>query len=280
MPKRDEIPTTNAQEIEALIEKVKQGRLDQKDTQFLERLLRTFISLMSLLEKKNQSISKLKRMLFGPKSDTRSTIRDKENRHEEALTDESDQSESGTTTKSESETENNQADEKQPTQNDQKKRKGHGRRKREEYVGAETVVCPHTEYKVGDPCPDSPCKGHLYDIKDPSVLIQLEGQPPVSATCYEQQVLRCSACQKRYTADAPKGVEPVKYHPSCDVAIASWKYNAGVPFTRPLESGGIIWDTTSRVSNVREVRERGGCCVAYIFAFESDGGTRESLLCG
>jgi hypothetical protein len=63
-------------------------------------------------------------------------------------------------------------------------------------------------------------------------LIQLEGQPPVSATQYEQQVLRCSACQTRYTASPPEGVPPVKYLPSCDVAIAMWKYSAGVPFTR------------------------------------------------
>ena len=226
MSKTDEIPTTNPDEIEALIQKLKDGKLDKKDAQLIERLLRTFLSLISLLQKKNQSIAKLKRMLFGPKTDARtSDAKDKASSSGEDASD----GEIGTT---ESQMQTTHPQEQQSTTEEQKKRKGHGRRSRSEYVGAERVTCSHTELKVGDTCPDTLCKGHLYDTLAPSVLVQLEGQPPVSATCYEQQVLRCSACQTRYTASLPKDVKAVKYLSSCDVAIAMWKYSAGVPFYR------------------------------------------------
>ncbi|MDQ3732105.1 MAG: IS66 family transposase [Pseudomonadota bacterium] len=49
---------------------------------------------------------------------------------------------------------------------------------------------------------------------------------------FEQQVLRCSACQHRYTAPLPDGVAPEKYDASADVVIAMAKYAAGLPFHR------------------------------------------------
>ena len=63
-------------------------------------------------------------------------------------------------------------------------------------------------------------------------MIQLEGQPIVGATRYEQKVLRCSACQHRDTARLPEGVKAEKHTPSADVAIVLAKYAAGLPFYR------------------------------------------------
>ncbi len=71
MAKREEIPTTDSEQIEQLIERLQQGKLEQSDTRLLERLLRTFLSLLSLLQQKNASIKKLKRMIFGPRSEKR-----------------------------------------------------------------------------------------------------------------------------------------------------------------------------------------------------------------
>jgi len=64
------------------------------------------------------------------------------------------------------------------------------------------------------------------------MYVRLEGRPIVSATQYEQQVLRCSACAERFTAPLPEGVPPQKYDPTADVAIALYKYGAGMPFYR------------------------------------------------
>ncbi|MCA1628389.1 MAG: IS66 family transposase, partial [Acidobacteria bacterium] len=111
-------------------------------------------------------------------------------------------------------------------------RRGHGRQKASAYTGARRVACHDPELVPGDMCPQALCRGHLYDTNKPAVFIRLEGRPVIAATRYEQQVLRCATCQTRFTAPLPKGVPAAKYDPTCDVALALYKYGAGVPFYR------------------------------------------------
>jgi hypothetical protein len=69
--KEKEIARTDPTEIEALIERFKQSTHDLKkeDTELIEKLLRTFASLVRLLQRKNLSIRRLKRLLFGPQTE-------------------------------------------------------------------------------------------------------------------------------------------------------------------------------------------------------------------
>ena len=71
MPTHDLIATTDTAEIEALMARLDAGQLRDGDTLTLHRLLRTFLSLIHLLQRKNASIARLKRLLFGPRSDQR-----------------------------------------------------------------------------------------------------------------------------------------------------------------------------------------------------------------
>lgn len=71
MAKRDDIPKTDPSEIEALIQRLKQSNLESRDAQLIERLLRLVLSMASLLQHKNASIKRLKRLIFGPSSDKR-----------------------------------------------------------------------------------------------------------------------------------------------------------------------------------------------------------------
>jgi hypothetical protein len=59
MGKWEEIPKTNPAEIEAVIARVKQSNIEQRDVELIERLLRTVLVLVKLLERKNISIKKL-----------------------------------------------------------------------------------------------------------------------------------------------------------------------------------------------------------------------------
>ena len=63
--------STNPVEIEALIARLEQGQLRAGDAQLLGRLLRLLLRLIALLQQKNASLARLKRMLFGPGSDKR-----------------------------------------------------------------------------------------------------------------------------------------------------------------------------------------------------------------
>jgi len=71
MARRDDIPNTDSSEIEAFPQRLKQSNLETRDAQLVERLLRLVFSMASLLQHKNASIKRLKRLIFGPSSDER-----------------------------------------------------------------------------------------------------------------------------------------------------------------------------------------------------------------
>ena len=71
MTEHDQPDSTNPAEIEDLIARLKRGSLDNQDTLLVERLLRLLLTLIRVVEQKNTSISRLKRLLFGPGADKR-----------------------------------------------------------------------------------------------------------------------------------------------------------------------------------------------------------------
>jgi len=112
------------------------------------------------------------------------------------------------------------------------KKKGHGRHGTADYPGAKRVVVRHDEHESGDPCPENGCPGRLYDTKAPAKEVVLKAAPPIQATAYERQVLRCSGCQKTFTAPLPPGVGPTKYDPSVDAVLSVMRYALGMPHHR------------------------------------------------
>jgi hypothetical protein len=62
MKSDEEISTADSAQIESLIERVKQGKLEQNDAQLIERLLRAFLTLITLLQRKNTTIKRLKQL--------------------------------------------------------------------------------------------------------------------------------------------------------------------------------------------------------------------------
>ena len=168
MPKHDLIATTDTDEIEALMARLEAGQLRDGDTHTLHRLLRTLLSLVNLLQHKNASIARLKRLLFGPRSDTRSTTTTKPvlDSADEPLANGDDtrlaQSPSSDTAASHS-----------SDSSVKPKRPGHGRLPASAYTGARVEQCVDPKLKVGSACPDAACTGHLYDTKAPAILIRL-----------------------------------------------------------------------------------------------------------
>jgi len=226
MKTEKDIPSTDSSEIEHLRERLRSGTLDAQDLQLLDRLLGSFLTLIDLLQRKNASIKRLKRFLFGPASERRPAAREKPDgadpdRGIPPAT-------AAEPTPADSSTER------------QGRRKGHGRRSAASYTGAQVISCEDAQLQPGDRCPQ--CSGHLYDTKAPTLFIRLTGQPVVAATRYDQRVMRCSACQGRFTAPLPAGVPPEKYDQTADVAIAMAKYAGGIPsyrLARLQESCGV-----------------------------------------
>jgi transposase len=227
MAKHDDIPTTSPAEIEALIERVKQSQLAPRDAQLVERLLRLVLSMATLLQQKNASIKRLKRLLFGPRSDKR-TVQPAaaEDKTKDQAAAHKTEGLSAAFPSSTSETEQAALAQQRP------RRKGHGRMGAAAYTGAQVVLCRHATLKPGDKCLDPFCHGQLYDTNAPTIFVQLTGQPIVGATSYQRQVLRCSTCQERFTAALPAGVSEQKYDATADVALVLAKFAGGVPYYR------------------------------------------------
>jgi transposase len=111
------------------------------------------------------------------------------------------------------------------------KTKGHGRNSAADYVGAPKVVIRHASLTCGDPCPEC-ARGKVYPQRQPKTLVRVVGQPPLEATVFEMERLRCNACGQVFTADEPDDLGPDKYDVSAVAMVAQLKYGTGVPFAR------------------------------------------------
>lgn len=108
---------------------------------------------------------------------------------------------------------------------------GHGRNRAAEFTGGPKVAVPHAALKHGDPCPACR-KGKIYEQKQPAKLVRIVGRPPLEATVFEMQRLRCNACGQVFTAATPEAAGCDKYDATAVAMIALLKYGTGVPFKR------------------------------------------------
>jgi transposase len=247
MAKHDEIPNTNPEEIEALIKRLRQAEvepqaLDKQSIERIERLLRFAMAVVNIVQRKNASIKRLRRMIFGSRTEKRQTgnqAMPEEDQEKPSDGEPAGEPNSEAVTTGEGMPEG--ADSKAEAEDPKAKRKGHGRKAAEEYSGAERVECRNIGLKAGDPCPEPGCTGRLYQ-RDPGQFLQFTGQPIINATIYEQEVLRCSACQDHCVAPLPEGVSRKRFDETADVAIVISKYGSATPshrLARMQESCGI-----------------------------------------
>jgi len=133
---------------------------------------------------------------------------------------------------------------------------GHGRLGAEAYTGAQRVQIPHGGLKPGARCP-SCLRGKVYAYPDPGLLVRFVGQPPLSATVYELDKLRCNLCQEIFTAPPPAEVGAEKYDATAAAMIAVLKYGTGLPFYRQAQLQGAmgiplpvstLWDIAARAA--------------------------------
>jgi transposase len=64
------------------------------------------------------------------------------------------------------------------------------------------------------------------------VLVRITGQPPLAATIYQLQKLRCHLCGQVFTAATPAEAGSAKYDATAGSMIGLLKYGSGLPFNR------------------------------------------------
>ena len=201
----DEIEVTEVTEVKREDLEAALGRLQgsAEDLKMLHKVVKAYLFVLRLLDKKRTTISRLRRTIFGSKSEKTKAVF-KENEGDAAG--------------------NKEEQQRQP-------RKGHGRNGAQKYRSAERIKVDHDSLKPGDCCPECG-KGKMYRLSKREELVRIIGQPPVQAQVYEVERLRCSGCGHVFKAKPPAGVGAAKYDETVPAAIGLMKYGAGTPFTR------------------------------------------------
>jgi transposase len=194
--------------LRALLEAVR-GKVSAPEYRELDALVQTVLTLVELLGRKNTSIARLRRILFGAATEkTRAVLA---------------RAAGGETS---------QRPASPPASAGCRPRRGaHGRRAAAEFPAAQVVAVAHPTLRPGDGCPHC-ADGKVYVQREPQRLLRFDGQPPIAASVYERERLRCHLCGMVFRAPVPAGVGEAKYGESVGPMIAQLKYGSGVPFHR------------------------------------------------
>ncbi|MCP3883808.1 MAG: IS66 family transposase [Sulfitobacter sp.] len=222
-------------DVEQLIQKAEHGTLDAAEQKRLVPLLRTLVWIQRALLETRISLSRLRRILFGKKTEKRP----RKPKDPDSGSDGGGEG-SGGNPEEGCGSEDPPADNGEPASGLQsggqqidsntKKRRGHGRRAAADYPGAETVFCPHDEYRSGDRCPQCE-RGWLYHL--PSLVrLRFTGQPLALVRRYERERLRCGTCGYLTVAPLPLEATGERYRVSLKVTLAVAHYHLGLPFKR------------------------------------------------
>ena len=198
--KPPEVIQLSAAELEQLLADVR-VLLPPATYALIQSLLRTLVWIMGLLEHKQTTIARLRRLLFGEKTEKTRKIFP-----ESSLA----QAVSG---------------EPKP------KRKGHGRKGAKDYRAARQVKVPHPKLHMGDLCPKC-LQAKLYLFNKPARIIRVIAQPLFQATVFELERLRCALCGALFTAPTPPEAGEGKYDPSVGIMLAVTRYGMGQPMYR------------------------------------------------
>ncbi len=173
-----------------------------EDYRLIEGMSYALPELLALIEQEPMSLSKLRHLLFGPKTETTDRVCPAP------------------------------ADTPSPGPDvAQSKSRGHGRTQARAYTGARWIDVPHPTLQAGQRCQHCQ-QGTLRAQKSPALALRIVGAPPISATGYAMERLRCDTCGEVFTAPTPPEAGPQKYDPSVAVTVALLRYGCGMPHYR------------------------------------------------
>jgi hypothetical protein len=227
--KRPELVTATQAELDEILQRTK-AVLPEHQYKVLEGVFRTFAFVMVRLQDAKASVGRLRRMLFGARTESLRNVIGAAG-IEDANVVKDDEPSDGTVEQPHESADGVLDVASSAAPDIKKKRKGHGRNGADALRGATIVECCHEQLRSGQRCPQCG-SGRVYDSA-PGTVVRFSGQPPVAATVYRLQRLRCRLCDSVYAAEVPAGVsEASKYDASCASMLALLRYGSGMPFYR------------------------------------------------
>jgi hypothetical protein len=219
-PKTIEI---DMQKLEEILRRAEECGLAKEDIETIRAIIDSYRYISQLIEEKNISLDRLRRLLFGARTEKTAAVVGRDQHAPQPPQDAgapADGARASPPTPASG-----------PGQSPAAKKPGHGRNGADDFPGAVRVSISHESLRSGDSCPVC-IRGTVYTVATPGVLIRLVGQPPVQATIYELQKLRCNLCGTVFTARVPEEAGAQKYDPTVGSLIGLLKYGTGMPFHR------------------------------------------------
>lgn len=216
-----ELDSTRRDEVLGRVEQA----LDEKDATLIRKVFESYAYVTDLVEDKNTSIRRLRQLFFGARTEKTAAVVGRPTEQVDATPPREPAADTGLPDGKPDTDESNEADTTSPPPI-----KGHGRNRADAYTGAERIDVPHPSLKAGDACPA--CREGIVYEKTAGVIVRIIGQPPLTATIYELQKLRCNLCDQVFTATPPPEVGERKYDFTAASMIALLKYGSGLPFNR------------------------------------------------
>ncbi len=173
-------------ELEALLIRLESQSLQKEDYPILSKLILSFSYFQGRLHEKGVTVLKLRKLLFGNRSERLSSSQESSSKEENV---------GGST-------EGSSLQDQIPHK---KKRKG-TKVSIEEYPVKKLIPVPHKTHKTGENCPEN-CGGTLYEYSKPQKILHFFANPIVETNRYELQRLRCNSCSQYYTASAPEELQ-------------------------------------------------------------------------
>jgi transposase len=210
--------------LEEVLGRVEQA-LSQEDIALIRAVFQSYLLVTDLVEDKNTTLRRLRQVLFGASTEKTAAVLGQAGAppQDRASAPDTVNSARANVAAAVRDTANAATD-------TEPGRHGHGRNGVDAYRGAERIDVLHPSLKPGDPCPACG-KGTVYD-KTPGVLVRITGQPPLAATIYQLQKLRCHLCGEVFTAETPPEAGDAKYDATAGSMIGLLKYGSGLPFNR------------------------------------------------
>lgn len=213
--KIQETPTVDVsmQDVHKILERARERSLTEAETELLRGMAESYAFLLGELGSKDATLRRLRKLIFGSQTEKTKDVVGKageEGKPEAPAAAASDGAGA-----------------------EKPKRKGHGRAGAAAYTGAKKVKVPHGTLQHGDRCPR--CRGKLYQLKKPAVLVRITARAPFAATVYEKDRLRCQGCSEVFVAESPEGVGDQKYDEGAVGMVALLHYGSGMPFYRLQE---------------------------------------------
>ena len=242
-------------DLEDILRRAEAKQFNDQDYDTAKTVLKSYVELLAMLKRKDASIGRLQKLLFGASTEKTAAVTSDANDPQPGSSDKTGPLDDKPAATDSGEEPDGEAD--SPASG-----KGHGRNGADAYTGAEQIRVPHDLLQPGDACPDCG-RGTVYEMARPGVLVRITGQAPVSAKVYRLQKLRCHLCGKIFTAQPPEDTGSRKYDATTGSMIALMKYGSGLPFNRleglqgnlgiPLPAS-TQWDIVhSRAKHVRPV---------------------------